>query len=634
MLKNYSKQVISIIELSKNIAKKLECEYVGTEHVILAMYETEDTICRFLLQENEINMDQLLDIYYQYVNGNKEKETSCYQEMIKEASNVAISNKSKYVFDEHLFYAILENEDSTGYKMINGLGLDIESLIYDIEDIFNFDLYEEEMEPFLINLSTSKKIHHYINRSNYIERIIYILNKKQKNNPLLIGNAGVGKTAIVEGLASKLKGETIYQLNLASAVSNTKYRGELEEKIIKVMEFIKTSNAILFIDEIHNVVGAGSNDGSLDIANLLKPYLARSDIKCIGATTLEEYYHFIAKDKALMRRFQNIFIDEPSLLETKRIINGIIGQYETYHKIKYPKKLVNKIIKMADRYLPSRTFPDKVIDIIDEVGSRVRQNKKQNLEEVTNKVIQDMTGITSISFDKLSSIKLNYPELKRFFLPFLLLMENSLPHLVVAKVKKDFQASFLLSDLEKIFHFKQEMYLEINLETYTDITMINNLIGSPKGYVGYEQGGILSEHLLKYPISCIYFKNLDKAVYSIKDYIEKIFHESKIIDSKSRVISLKNAIFLYNDEEMNMPIGFSRNKVLGKEVSYDIALPSYQLKPKNNQEYLSILKKNKIEIKEGAKLLNKNLVYDLLVSGRGVYQLKDENKQIKYYKIG
>lgn len=201
MLKNYSKQVISIIELSKNIAKKLECEYVGTEHVILAMYETEDTICRFLLQENEINMDQLLDIYYQYVNGNKEKETSCYQEMIKEASNVAISNKSKYVFDEHLFYAILENEDSTGYKMINGLGLDIESLIYDIEDIFNFDLYEEEMEPFLINLSTSKKIHHYINRSNYIERIIYILNKKQKNNPLLIGNAGVGKTAIVEAVS-------------------------------------------------------------------------------------------------------------------------------------------------------------------------------------------------------------------------------------------------------------------------------------------------------------------------------------------------------------------------------------------------------------------------------------------------
>ena len=210
-------------------------------------------------------------------------------------------------------YVMLKEEDSIASIVLEKLGLDIEDLMIDIEEIFNFfegTSEKEDLEitpyPFLTNLSKTKKVHPFIKRSNYIEKIIYILSKKQKNNPLLIGNAGVGKTAIIEGLSEILKNETIYQLDLGSIVSGTKYRGELEEKITKAMEYIKKHHAIVFIDEIHNIVGAGSNDGSLDIANILKPYLSRSDIKLIGSTTLDEYYRFIEKDKALTRRFQNL----------------------------------------------------------------------------------------------------------------------------------------------------------------------------------------------------------------------------------------------------------------------------------------------------------------------------------------
>ncbi len=376
MFESFSTGALTIIDDALQIARSLNKLMVGTEHLLLALYKKKDTICHFLLEEKGIVYKDIEDVVNNLIIFRKNPDmdltyTKKFQEIILYAKTLSDDLASKYVYDEHIFYVLLKEEDTVASIILDKLNLDKEELMADIEEIFNFfdekeinnkDLeYKNNPYPFLINLSNTSKIHPFIKRSNYIEKIYYILSKKQKNNPLLIGNAGVGKTAIVEGL-SELLDEEIYQLDLGLIVSGTKYRGELEEKITKAMEYIKEKKAIIFIDEIHNIVGAGSNDGSLDIANILKPYLSRSDIKLIGSTTLDEYYRFIDKDKALTRRFQNIYIDEPTDIETYKILKGIKKSYEMHHNIKYTDKNLKKIIKVSKLYLINKTFPDKAID--------------------------------------------------------------------------------------------------------------------------------------------------------------------------------------------------------------------------------------------------------------------------------
>ena len=257
---------------------------------------------------------------------NNSKFTPKFNEIIKSASNIIKLFNSDHVYDEHLFYSLLNDKDNNGIKVLINLGLDPNIMIQDILDIFNVDK-KTNVPEFLTNLTLVEEVHPYITRSNYLTKLDIILNKKQKNNPMLIGSAGVGKTALVEAYAKRHPNKTVYRLDLGTIMAGTKYRGELEDKIITTMNFIKKENAILFIDEIHNIVGAGSNEGTLDIANIIKPYLARSDIYCIGSTTLDEYYQYIDKDKALTRRFHNIYIDEPSLKETKVILSKIKKAY-------------------------------------------------------------------------------------------------------------------------------------------------------------------------------------------------------------------------------------------------------------------------------------------------------------------
>ena len=344
MLESFSVQAVKIIEDAKEIADASSSKIVGSEHLLIAMFKTPDSICHFLLSEVNISLEDINKTLEKMVVLHKVEHpnitfTSKFQEIILNAKELAIKCKSDYVYDEHIFYSLLELKDSVGYEILVMLNIDIEDMMEDIEEIFNFfgENYDtkEQPFPFLKKIKKDKQPHPYIKRKDYIEQIIYILRKKQKNNPLLIGNAGVGKTAIVEGLSNILKDEKIYELELGSIVAGTKYRGELEEKLLKAMDFIREEKAILFIDEIHNIVGAGSNDGSLDVANILKPFLSSTKIKVIGATTLEEYYRFINKDKALTRRFQTIFIEEPSKEETLKILRKIKRYYEEYHKVKY-----------------------------------------------------------------------------------------------------------------------------------------------------------------------------------------------------------------------------------------------------------------------------------------------------------
>lgn len=622
MFETFSTSALEMIDKALRIAKSLGKKLVGTEHLLLAMYQVEESICHFLLEEKDITYEKLLEV----VNGlvilrkNESKEDTYskkFQEVILYAQRLSEDLESEYVYDEHIFYVMLKEYDTVAYVVLEKLGLDIEELKRDIEEIFSFDEAKEKENipyPFLINLSTSQKIHPFVLRNNYIEKIQYILSKKQKNNPLLIGNAGVGKTAIVEGLSEILKDVSIYQLDLGSIVAGTKYRGELEEKLTKAMEYIKRKKAILFIDEIHNIVGAGSNDGSLDIANILKPYLSRSDIKLIGATTLDEYYRHIDKDKALSRRFQNVFIDEPTEKETYVILKEIKASYEEYHNVKYSDQILQEIIEKSKLYLVRRSFPDKAIDVMDEIGTRKKSSNK-SFSKLIDETIEDLTGIKNLTLERLKKVELNYPSLKPKYLQFIKKKEFEVNtnNLAFAMVNSDFNVEYLIEDLYKLFAFKKEMYLEIDLENYIDYASINNLIGSTKGYVGYEQGGILSEHILKYPLSLVYFKNIKSAHPSIIQFVKSLLKKNHFLDNKGRTIYLTNTIFLLDTDKIkNKEIGFiNENKKSSKNI---ITLKTIERKQDINQ-LKDILAKNKINILNFEQLLDslsKTQLYDFL----------------------
>ena len=622
MFETFSTSALEMIDKALRIAKSLGKKLVGTEHLLLAMYQVEESICHFLLEEKDITYEKLLEV----VNGlvilrkNESKEDTYskkFQEVILYAQRLSEDLESEYVYDEHIFYVMLKEYDTVAYVVLEKLGLDIEELKRDIEEIFSFDEAKEKENipyPFLMNLSTSQKIHPFVLRNNYIEKIKYILSKKQKNNPLLIGNAGVGKTAIVEGLSEILKDVSIYQLDLGSIVAGTKYRGELEEKLTKAMEYIKRKKAILFIDEIHNIVGAGSNDGSLDIANILKPYLSRSDIKLIGATTLDEYYRHIDKDKALSRRFQNVFIDEPTEKETYVILKEIKASYEEYHNVKYSDQILQEIIEKSKLYLVRRSFPDKAIDVMDEIGTRKKSSNK-SFSKLIDETIEDLTGIKNLTLERLKKVELNYPSLKPKYLQFIKKKEFEVNtnNLAFAMVNSDFNVEYLIEDLYKLFAFKKEMYLEIDLENYIDYASINNLIGSTKGYVGYEQGGILYEHILKYPLSLVYFKNIKSAHPSINQFIKSLLKKNHFLDNKGRTIYLTNTIFLLDTDKIkNKEIGFiNENKKSSKNI---ITLKTIERKQDINQ-LKDILAKNKINILNFEQLLDslsKTQLYDFL----------------------
>ncbi len=642
MFENFSTNALQIIDDALQIARNLNAKFVGSEHLLLAMYKKPDTICHFLLNEKDIMYEDLINVIDNLIILRKSEiedftYTKKFQEIILYAEQLAKDLNSKYVYDEHIFYVMLKEYDSVACVVIEKLNLDIEDLMMDIEEIFNFfnsddSTQTEDLEPypFLTNLSTTKKIHPFIKRNNYIEKINYILSKKQKNNPLLIGNAGVGKTAIVEGLSEILKDQTIYQLDLGSIVSGTKYRGELEEKITKAMEYIKKKKAIVFIDEIHNIVGAGSNDGSLDIANILKPYLSRSDIKLIGSTTLDEYYRFIEKDKALMRRFQNIYIDEPTPMETLDIIKGIKASYEEYHNVKFSNNNLLSIIDKCNMYLVNRTFPDKAIDILDEVGARKNISNKK-IENIIDEVLYDTISLKPITLECLRKIDLEYPELKKLYIKFITKEKYkfNINNMGIIQVDKNFYVKPLLQDLNKIFGFKEEMYLEIDLSNYQDAATINNLIGSSKGYVGYEQGGILSEHIIKYPMSVIYFKNIGLGHFSIQSYIKTILEKKQLVDNKSRTINLSNTLFLIEKKkETDNVAGFIEMK--NKKTNY-IFLKSKKEKSSFN-DINKLLLKEKIIISNIDQIdieILENLVCDVLLQGPGEYKYNHNSKKIE-----
>lgn len=588
---------------------------LGTEGLLYALLEMDNSICNHLFISKGIEKEKVVKRIKQlFILRKDNKEyTEKFIEVLENAQKIALLDESDLIYDEHLLYSLLMINDSVALNLIISFGLTVDEMVNNVKNIFDF----KDDNIYLINLSKeaeNKKLNTFVLRKKYIEKIIKILSKKQKNNPMLIGNAGVGKSALVEGVAIEYlsidKNVNVYRLDIGMVLAGTKYRGDLEERLIEVIESVKGENNILFIDEIHNIVG-NNNENSIDIANILKPILARNEIKCIGATTLDEYYKYIAKDKALSRRFQNIFVEEPNDEEMRLILKGIVKDYESFYNVKYSNDLINYIIKMS-KLLTNRCFPDKAIDILDESGLSAKNNKRKNVKKEDVKItVYEFLGIDYNNFKKSIHKKINYSNLKKYYYDYFFQITERKTILNI--MINNNILSNVISDFKKVLKITDEMILEIDLLDYLDSHYISNLLGSPSGYVGYEDGGIITEHVYRYPLSVIIIKNYESGNFIIKRQVDNIIKKGEIIDSKGRKINFRNCIFVFINSKKNIKhIGFNFQETI-ENIDYldEVILEN---KDSNNKNKLQIIKKiiknyseNNFFIKINTKIEDKNI---------------------------
>lgn len=596
-------------------AEKIRFGAVGSECLLLALMKAKNSLCWDLLKdygvtkkdvENEIS--KLIVLRKSYGNN----YTLKLVEIIKNAKTIALLEKSKYVFSEHLLYAILTTPSSVALSILERLEVDIGVMIEELNNIYSFHASEEICNNYLVNITKeakSDRLNPFIGRADIIDKIIRILSKKQKNNPMLIGSAGVGKSALIEGVAMKMlkinPKINIYRLDLGMIIAGTKYRGDLEERLIEVIDRIKNPYSIIFIDEIHNIVGSGSSEGTLDIANILKPILARSEIKCIGATTLEEYYRYIEKDKALSRRFQNVFVDEASPEEAYDIIRGIAHKYEDFHKIKYPDHILKYIVSSSG-FLANRKLPDKAIDIMDEAGLVCRLAGRRNVTKAdVDKIVFENLGIKYDKVYKKIKTVPNFKNLAKYYYQYFI-------NLGIRKTILNLQTSeenleLLIEDFKHIFNIKDEVILKLDLARFHESFHSSSLIGAPAGYVGYEAGGILTEHVLKFPISVIVIKNYYFGSRNIINQIESILSEGSVVDSKGRTINFRNSIFIFLESDNKPAIGYLGDEEKSDNKKVNSLIDEVISSPKRNDYYLEKLR----AVLEKMKNYNYNLVLDI-----------------------
>lgn len=560
-----------IINIINQDLKELQIDCAGSEMLLLALVKLKDSMTSLIFKELNISIENITAyIKNSYYLRKDNIFTTKFEEIIANAKKLMIERD--FVYDEAYLYSLLQINDSVARDILKGLGVN-ETMIYDeLEHVQEFLDKDSKILINMTKLAKEKKLNPFIGRMHYIDKVDRILSRKQKNNPMLIGAAGVGKTGIVEGVVQHYlvhkPNLLIYRLDLSSIIAGTRYRGDLEERLLDAIEEIKEDNAIVFIDEIHNILASNTNEASLDIANILKPVLSRSEIKCIGATTTEEYYRYIDKDKALVRRFQNVFVEEVDDNECLEILEGIKNGYEEYYQVEYSRDLLQYIIEIS-KLMTTRRLPDKAIDILDESGLIA---KRQGLEKVSKEIIENLVfeniGLNRHKISMNLQKELNYPILRTYFEDYINLKRKNM--IVSIQCSNHYP---VLDDINQVFNYKKEMILEIDMKDFIDNHYASNLIGAPAGYVGYENGGILTEHLIKQPFSITVFKNYENANPLIKNIIERAINNGVITDNRGRNISLKNAIFLFLSSKLKPKLGFiNHNKSEEKLNFIDVIL--------------------------------------------------------------
>ena len=629
MISNFNEEAQEILNKAKLEMLELRHPYVGTEHLVLSLLHSDNEISEKLKKYNLTYTSfkkQIIDIIGR---GSKKSEFFLYTPLLKKVIENAVmdskDNNNGEVTPNHLFSALLDVGEGIAIRIFIGMNLDLD----DIYDEFTSKVYERNkkkektllIDTLGIDLTEKAKqnlIDPVIGRENEISMMQEILCRRTKNNPLLIGAPGVGKTALVEQLANlivndqvptKLKNKRIISLDMASAVAGTKYRGEFEERMKKLLDEIEAHDEIiLFIDEIHTLIGAGGAEGAIDASNILKPALARGKIKCIGATTTEEYKKHFEKDKALDRRFQMINIEEPSKEKTKEILLKLKPIYEEYHNVTIKDEIIDKIITLTEKYIYNRYRPDKQIDILDEVCSKVNikgnyknikeeiklkeiQNKKESYikennikkayeykikeslykEQINNNNIKNEVTIDDIAivinnktsipiYEILKDNKKVIEEINNKLKNSIIGQNNAINELIniTKRIKLGYKEnkciSLLFSGPSGVGKTKlattyaklisKGKVIKLDMSEYSDITSINKFLGSSAGYVGYDDNKYVLNTIKDNPTSVIILDEIDKAHPKIINLLYQILDEGTIKDAKNNTINLNNNIII------------------------------------------------------------------------------------------
>ena len=661
MFERFTDRARKVMALANQEAQRFNHEYIGTEHILLGLVKEGSGVGANVLKNLDVDLrkvrlevEKLVKSGPDMVTMGKLPQTPRAKKVIEYAIEEARNLNHNYVGTEHLLLGLLREHDGVAAQVLMNLGLKLEEVREEVLNLLGAGVESEEpqsqekqgqkgksktpaLDSFgrdLTELAKSGELDPVIGRKNEIERVIQILCRRQKNNPVLLGEAGVGKTAIVEGLAQMVISNTVPEilhdrrivvLDLAMMVAGTKYRGQFEERIKAVMnEVRRAKNVILFIDELHTLVGAGGAEGAIDASNVLKPALSRGEIQCIGATTFDEYRKYIEKDAALARRFQPIHVNPPSKTDAVEILKGLRDRYEAHHRVQILDAALEAAVEMSDRYITGRCLPDKAIDVLDEAGARIRlrsmtkppnladleeqierlsiqkdeavknaeyeeaaklrdqaellRKKKEEMqrqwrekakevdgvvdEEVIAEVVSKMTGVPLTRLEK--------EEAQR-----LLELENELHKRVVSQdeaintIAKTIRrarsglkdprrpmGSFLflgpsgvgktlLSKALAEFMFGDpDALIQIDMSEYMEKHNVSRLIGAPPGYVGYEEGGQLTERIRRRPYSVVLLDEVEKAHPDVFNMLLQIMEEGRLTDSFGRHVDFRNVVMI------------------------------------------------------------------------------------------
>lgn len=575
LLKEFDEQAQKAIVVAESISFDFGHQNVGSEHLLLSLLKMHDNQLKRFLKKYKVN-EEVVEEDIKRLFGTSEDQPFYmeYSQSVKRILERSMEEAQKKNQDQVtlnlLTISLLKEKESVAYEILQKYHVDVEELIYLLQEKSAFETPLDQISTLVnINKKVKNKKYKIIGRENEIEQICTILSKKEKNNVLIIGEAGVGKSAIVEKLAmminqhqvvDSLKNKIIYELSLSSLVAGTKYRGEFEEKFKKIIDKVKNlDNVIIFIDEIHNVIGAGGAEGAIDASNILKPYLARKDMTVIGATTIDEYYKHFEKDHAMNRRFSLVTLKENTKEETFEILKGIKCYYENFHHIKISDTILKELIALVDQHLKNRTYPDKAIDILDLSCVKAKFYHEQELTKI--RIIETIEKYLNITIHQ----QINKKTLEKQLNKNIFGQEKAIHQLVQTLETKKLPLSFFLYGQEstgktttaKILARELNYhYLKLDMNQYKDIHAYYKLIGNN------QEPSILLSTLQSTPHTVLYLKNIDRANEEIIHLISQILEEGYYEDSKKRKISFENVIIILSQTNITHRLGFKKNKTI------------------------------------------------------------------------